>query len=54
MKCLACEWKRRNVAHVAFCPICGDDTSLTHYADTKPVDNFPQPVDKPVDNFFAI
>ena len=52
MRCLACDWKRKNVTLLAFCPTCGNDARLTDYADAEPVDNFPQPVDKPVDNFF--
>lgn len=62
MRCLACEWKSRNVSNLTFCPSCGLADMFYYYKEdvddashaSDPVDNFPQPVHKPVDNFFEI
>jgi len=60
MRCLACEWKSRNVSNLSFCPSCGLADMFYYYKEDADVDSelcsnsYTQPVDNPVDNFFAI
>ena len=53
VSCDACGWKNANITQINFCPKCGSDSISKSYPQPvdKPVDNFAQPVDKPVDNF---
>ena len=56
MKCNACDWKRKNVRQISFCPQCGSDSQLEKFSSEISQSetvylSYPQPVDKAVDNF---
>ena len=35
MRCLACEWKSRNVSNLSFCPSCGLADLLYYYKEEE-------------------